>query len=251
VIAQEVRAHVVGAGIFVVAAQHVSGAGADLFVPATVGDGAILIRAASGVVGRVDAGAGRAVVVGAGDAVVAVRFAAALAACAVATLLGYVALGRAFAGSVGPALVDGARIFVVAIFRSLTGFARARARARIAGDAAVGCAGATAATRREVRATAGVRRERAQDEQEADTEPVAETASFHALRFARSEASSLAARLTPLAASTTQPNLDSFSAVSHATAVRRRRCARFSHRVSVANTHLRAQNARAECPALT
>jgi len=149
-----------------------------LFAP--VRDRAVLVRGAVAVVGCVCARTREAIVVRTAHAVVAILLCAAFAALSVTTFLGRVALRRAFAQALGTALIDRARIAVVAIFRTRTCFRRhGRAvAARVAGDAAVRCARA-AGYGREFRATTGVRGERAQNEQEAHAEPVAEAASIH------------------------------------------------------------------------
>jgi hypothetical protein len=172
VLTQIARARIVRTRVFVVATGVV---GASFLVPAAGAHRAVLIHAARAVVRRMRACTCKTIVVRAAHAVVAVGLAAAFTARAVATLLGRVTLGRALARAVRPALIDGARVTVVAVFRPATGFRRSAARAstgprarsagaRVATDATIHGARATATGSRKLRATAGVGGERAERE---------------------------------------------------------------------------------------
>jgi len=180
VFTEHVRARRDHTGIIAVA---ITVDGARFLLLATVRNGAVLVCSAVLVVRSVRAGAGEAIVIRAAHAVVAIRFRTAFAALPVTALFGRVALGRAFAQAVGTTLIDRARVAVVAIFRAGAGFRRldrtvtTTAAARVTRDASIGSAGASRG--REFRAPAGIRSERAQNEQEAGAEPVADAASIH------------------------------------------------------------------------
>ena len=161
------RAGVVGARVTVIATCVVD---ARFFAATVRRCRAIFRRSAFGVVRRMATATREALVVGALHAVVAIGSRAALTAGAVTALLGAAAFGRARTRAIGPALVDGARVAVIAVFRALAGdLMLEHAAARAAAGFATGRAIATtaAAGRREPRATTGVSSERTQREQDA------------------------------------------------------------------------------------
>ncbi len=111
-------ARIVRASVAIIAASVI---GTRFFVPTISRGRAIFVGPAVAVVRRMRAAASEAFVVRAGHAIVAISPAATLAARAVTTLFRCAAQGRSRADTVGAALVDGARIGIIAIFRSLTG----------------------------------------------------------------------------------------------------------------------------------
>jgi len=114
VFAQAGGAGVIRAQIPVVAASVVD---AGFLVATIIGGRAVFVRFAQRVVRRVTATAGKANIIGAFQTVVTVSRAATLAASAVAAALGPGALRRLGAGAVGGALIDRARISIVAVLR--------------------------------------------------------------------------------------------------------------------------------------
>ena len=139
--AQACLAAVCGAAAAVVTSGGVAGF-AGFLAHAAVGQRAVAARAAAGQAGLVLARAGKADVVGAGGAVVAVRVFAALTAITLAALLIPGAFGGRDARAVSSADILGARISIAAIFGAAAVHGRAAARAGRAARAGAGLVGA-------------------------------------------------------------------------------------------------------------